>query len=95
MSNTGNLLDSAKPCPFCGSKKHLTVMDRDYYDEQDRPLHNSAYIKCEECWSMLWFFDHGERDMPYEETVSKLIDKWNGRYDVDISGAENEVDADV
>lgn len=95
MSDTKSLLEKANPCPFCGRTENLTVMDREYYDSQDRPLHNSAYIKCEECWLMLWFFDHGKKDMTYEETIGKLVDKWNRRYVVAVSVAKNEVDADV
>ena len=65
-----------KPCPFCG-KKDLGVTPKDFYEELVEENGTACVsVRCKNC--ALDMYEHTD-DVPYEEKIDLLKEKWNRR----------------
>lgn len=63
-----------KPCPFCQELPRHTSGEAFFNNPRTRLCMSTAYIRCE-CGCMLEL----ESSDSYEETMDRLIKKWNYR----------------
>lgn len=66
----------AKPCPLCGSAKHLMITPREsYYALLGENGMACINMRCGKCHLNL--YNHETRVREYETKVDHLVKKWN------------------
>lgn len=69
-------LKDAKPCPICGSAKHLEITQRmSFYAMLGENGTACISVRCEKCY--LELYNHEDRVRGYETRVDHLVKKWN------------------
>lgn len=72
------LMGKIKPCPFCGCTEIEIASDDRYYNTHAG--NGFMHFYCPDCKLDAWNFP--DKDMPYEEAVELMLEKWNRRAQV-------------
>lgn len=79
-----------KPCPFCGSKDHLSLTMQENFEKiQSESKDNTACIRisCNQCSLDLYEHTHDIHD--YNVRLELLLIKWNNRKEIAYESEKN------